>query len=366
MTMRVLLRGPRYDSARGARPRRRRRSRDVSSALPGADAATVTDLVPLDDQGGSDAPADGRRTRVRSRTRADGALRGCRGPLARDVRSSAWSRAATFTEHELSSDAAVALVNARLARRRSGPARIRSAGGFELADDAVEPVAHRDRRRPGHPHGEARRERRDAADRVSAAPVRSPRATTASSCARAPHPESVIAGVRAAVHAVDPSLALFDVYPMEQVRWLSYWMYVMWGTMFGVVRRRSRSSSPRSASTASSSTRCRSARARSACASRSARAARRSSGPMLRQVALLCLRRHRDRSRRLAGRHAGRRQPADRRVAARSRGTGDRVGSSWHRRARWRRGCRRGARRPSIPRSRSATNELRTVSLTAS
>ena len=34
---------------------------------------------------------------------------------------------------------------------------------------------------------------------------------------------------------VDPSVALFDVYPMEQVRWLSYWMYVMWGTLFGVI-----------------------------------------------------------------------------------------------------------------------------------
>jgi ABC-type antimicrobial peptide transport system permease subunit len=42
-----------------------------------------------------------------------------------------------------------------------------------------------------------------------------------------------VGDVRAAVRAVDPSLALFDVYPMAEVRWLSYWMYVMWGTMFG-------------------------------------------------------------------------------------------------------------------------------------
>jgi hypothetical protein len=48
-------------------------------------------------------------------------------------------------------------------------------------------------------------------------------------------PESVTADVRAIVRAIDPSLALFDVYPMAQVRWLSYWMYVMWGTMFGVI-----------------------------------------------------------------------------------------------------------------------------------
>jgi hypothetical protein len=49
------------------------------------------------------------------------------------------------------------------------------------------------------------------------------------------NPESVTAAVRDAVHSVDPSIALFDVYSMEQVRWLSYWMYVMWGTMFAVL-----------------------------------------------------------------------------------------------------------------------------------
>ena len=43
------------------------------------------------------------------------------------------------------------------------------------------------------------------------------------------------AALRTAIHAVDPAIALFDVYPMAQVRWLSYWMYVMWGTMFGVL-----------------------------------------------------------------------------------------------------------------------------------
>jgi hypothetical protein len=48
-------------------------------------------------------------------------------------------------------------------------------------------------------------------------------------------PASVIAGVRTAVRAIDPALALFDVYPMEQVRWLSYWMYVLWGTLFAVI-----------------------------------------------------------------------------------------------------------------------------------
>jgi putative ABC transport system permease protein len=47
-------------------------------------------------------------------------------------------------------------------------------------------------------------------------------------------PAAVVPDVRAAVRAIDPSLALSDVDSMDQVRWLSYWMYVMWGTMFGV------------------------------------------------------------------------------------------------------------------------------------
>jgi putative ABC transport system permease protein len=47
-------------------------------------------------------------------------------------------------------------------------------------------------------------------------------------------PAAVVPDVRAAVRAVDPSLALHYVYTMDEIRWLSYWMYVMWGTMFGV------------------------------------------------------------------------------------------------------------------------------------
>ncbi len=48
-------------------------------------------------------------------------------------------------------------------------------------------------------------------------------------------PDAAMAGMRAVVRQVDPSLAVFDVYPMAQVRWLSYWMYAMWGEMFAVL-----------------------------------------------------------------------------------------------------------------------------------
>ena len=64
MTMRVYLAGTAYDSADA----RMRAIDDIAArleSLPGAHATTVTDLVPLDDQGGSDGPAADRGSHVR-------------------------------------------------------------------------------------------------------------------------------------------------------------------------------------------------------------------------------------------------------------------------------------------------------------
>jgi putative ABC transport system permease protein len=198
--------------------------------LPGAHAATVTDLVPLDDQGGSDEPAA-----VEGRVFDEGKeptvhFAGVAGRWPETFAVAVKGRA--FTDTELESQAPVALVNERLAgtfwpnenpigRRFRFPERepspwftvigvVPDIRTLKLDESGVTPPT------AYLPH-------RFVSTRNWGILVR----TQA-------NPESVTAAVSAAVHMVDPSIALFDVYPMEQVRWLSYWMYVMWGTMFGV------------------------------------------------------------------------------------------------------------------------------------
>ena len=63
----VLFRRPAYDPPRRAIAPWIEIARRLE-ALPGAYASTVSDLVPLDDQGGSDSPAEDRRAHVRGGT----------------------------------------------------------------------------------------------------------------------------------------------------------------------------------------------------------------------------------------------------------------------------------------------------------
>ena len=201
------------------------------ASLPGAAAATVTDLVPLDDQGGSDATAE-----IEGRTFPEG-----REPTVHYAGvTDRWpetfavnvSPGRAFLPDELRRDAPVAIVNSKLASTfwlGQNPIGRR----FRFADD------------PANPWFSV----------IGVVPdirtLKLDESGTTPPTAYVPHrflstrnygivvrtqgtPESVIPAVRAAVHAADPSIALFDVYPMNQVRWLSYWMYVMWGTLFGI------------------------------------------------------------------------------------------------------------------------------------
>jgi predicted permease len=230
MTMRVYMAGTAYDSADA-----RIRAVDEISArlegLPGAHTTTVTDLVPLDDQGGSDGPVE-----IEGRTLEEGReptvhYAGVAGhwPETFDVKLIAGR---DFRIDELQSRTPVALVNAKLAAS-FWPGENPIGRRFRLTDESSSPWLS--------VIGVVPDIRTVKLDESSATPP----------TAYLPHrfistrnwgivvrtrsvPESVTAEVRQAVHSVDPSLALFDVYPMEQVRWLSYWMYVMWGTMFGV------------------------------------------------------------------------------------------------------------------------------------
>jgi predicted permease len=230
MTMRFYLSGPAYDSAEA----RVRAVDEISrrlETLPGAHAATVTDLVPLDDQGGSDAPAavEGRAFEGREPTVHYAGVAG-RWPETFDVPIVSGR---TFYGHELRTMAPVALVNAELARTFF-PGEHAVGRRFRIAGEEGQPwltvigvvpdirTVKLDESRPTPPTAYV--PHRLISTRNYGIVIRT-RAL----------PESVTPDARAAVHAVDPAIALFDVYPMERVRWLSYWMYVMWGTLFSVL-----------------------------------------------------------------------------------------------------------------------------------
>jgi putative ABC transport system permease protein len=231
MTTRFYLSGTAYDSA-DARVRAVDEIARRLESLPDAAAATVTDLVPLDDQGGSDGAAA-----IEGRTFDEGRAptvhyAGVAGHWVEtfDLRI---LEGRSFFDHELRSTAPITLVNARLAET-FWPGESPLGRRFRFADDEASPwltvigvipnirTVKLDESRATPPT--AYLPHRLISTRNYGIVVRT-----------RSNPESVTAALRTAIHAVDPAIALFDVYPMAQVRWLSYWMYVMWGTMFGVL-----------------------------------------------------------------------------------------------------------------------------------
>ncbi len=229
MTMRVSLAGTPYDSP-GARQRAVDQIALDLKTLPGAFAATVTDLVPLDDQGGSDGPVA-----VEGRTFDEGkeptvTFAGVAGQWMEtfDLKPIAGR---TFYEAELAAQTPVALVNQKLVET-FWPGQNPIGRHFKFSEEPANPwitvigvvpdIRTVKLDESGVTPPTAYLPHRFVSTRSWGIVVRT----------RA-NPESVTAAVAGVVHRVDPSLAVFDVYPMEQVRWLSYWMYVMWGTMFG-------------------------------------------------------------------------------------------------------------------------------------
>jgi len=231
MTSRVFFAGPKYNE-----PADRERAVDEISArlrtIAGAEAATISDLVPLDDQGGSDAPvaiegrvfAEGREPEVH--------YAGVAGKWL-DTFDLRLVAGRTFFDHELQSKAPVALIN-EVAARTFWPGENPLGRRFRIAEDESSPWLSVIGVVPN----------------IRTVKLDESRATPAT--AYVPHrfvstrnygiivrtssrPEAVVPAIRDAVRAVDPSVALFDVYPMTEVRWLSYWMYVLWGTLFAVI-----------------------------------------------------------------------------------------------------------------------------------
>jgi predicted permease len=230
MTMRVYFTGAAYDE-----PETRARAVDRIAArlsgLSSGHAFTISDLVPLDDRGGSDASIAiaGRPVDPRSAPVIHFAGVAGRWPETFDVRLIAGR---PFHDHELQTAAPVALINETFATA-FWPGAHAVGNRFRFAADPTNPwitvigvvpsirTVKLDESFPTPPT--AYLPHRFVSTRNYGIVVRS-----------RTRPAAVLDEVREAVRTVDPSLALFDVYPMDEVRWLSYWMYVMWGTMFGV------------------------------------------------------------------------------------------------------------------------------------
>ncbi len=228
MTMRFYLPGAQYDSTRS-------RDQVVSEVLrrveasPGVDAATISDLVPLDDEGGSssEALAEGaeqKNARAVAYSGVAGRWFDTFGMTFVDGRS--------FTPQELSSASHVAVINKAMAATfwAGGSAIGRR---FRLADDSsrtwytvvgVVPDIRtvkldEDMRTPP-----------TAYLPMAAIPTRDYGLMVRTKQS----PASLTPVLRNAIHAVDPVLPVFNVWTMEHVRYLSFWMYALWGTMFAV------------------------------------------------------------------------------------------------------------------------------------
>jgi predicted permease len=230
MTMRVYLAGPAY-RAPGAGSRFVDALAVKLRTLAGAHAATVTDLVPLDDQGGRDT-----QVAIEGHTYAEGKeptiqYAGVAGAWPETFNVPVEGR--TFTDQELTGSPGVALVNQTFAAS-FWPGENPLGKRFQSVEfdgspwitviGVVPDIRTLKLDETGQTPPTAYVPHRFVSTLSWGIVVR-----TAGS------PQSVTAGVRSAVHEIDPTVALYDVYPMEQVRWLSYWMYVMWGTMFGVL-----------------------------------------------------------------------------------------------------------------------------------
>ena len=228
MTMRFYLAGARYDSV----PTRLALVDDVLhrvSAVPGVDAAAVSDLVPLDDEGGSmgGAVPEGReQERLPSVAYAaitEGwfASLGV-GTLAGHMLSAGEQRGGT----------PVAVVNQTMART-FWPGTSPVGRRFRFSSDTA--------RRWYEVVGvvpDIRTVKLDEDQRTPPTAYVPLRFVPTRDYALMVHtrlaPASLTGELRAAIHAADPVAPVFNTWTMEQVRYLSFWMYALWGTLFAV------------------------------------------------------------------------------------------------------------------------------------
>jgi len=239
MTIRFYMFGERYGTD-GARARRVDDVVRRVEALPGVAAATASNQVPLGGGGdvvrvaveGRPAPAGQEPTLFFSGVTAHW-LRTLGVPLAagRD-----------FTDAEGRDSSGVAIVNRTMARQLwpgAGPAEVlgrrfrvlRDRSGQWITVVGIVPDIADDQKLPGvEPTPSAYVPYPYVSTRSTALIVR----VRASGAGGAADPASVAPAVREALRASDPTLPVFDVMSMDEVRAISYWSYQLFSWTFGI------------------------------------------------------------------------------------------------------------------------------------
>lgn len=227
MTMRFHLPGPAYDG----REARLATVLDIERrlrAIPGVEHATISDLIPLEDDGGAtervelDEPGPGGRERELFYAGVLGEWLATFDvtPLAgRD-----------FEDAELRRGARVAVINRTMAAefwpgREALDRRFRFVGdstGLWYTVVGVIP--------------DMRTVKLDESQRTpptAFVPIHALDARDFGAMMRtAASPTSVTAAARDAVAAADADVPTYKVWPMDDVKWLSFWMYGLWGATF--------------------------------------------------------------------------------------------------------------------------------------
>ena len=225
MTMRFFLPGARYDSLQPRLAVVDEVLRRVT-AIPGVEAATVSDLVPLDDEGGSSGSVVGDL--------------GDRAPLTGTTYAaiaSGWfetlgvgpTAGRTLSAADVRASVPMAVVNQTMASLlwpRANPIGRR----FRLADDSARTFYEVVGVVPDIRTVKLDEDRRTPP--TAYLPLRFVPTRDYALMIRARAPVSLTPALRGAIHAADPVVPVFNAWSMEEVRYLSFWMYALWSTMF--------------------------------------------------------------------------------------------------------------------------------------
>jgi len=230
MTMRFFLPGSRYDSTVARAPRVRDVVQRVE-ALPGVEAATISNLIPLGD-GGSGSAIEIEGKAVEKGKEPDIFWTGVEGHWFETLGVKI-AEGRTFTDTELRDSVPVAVVNKAMAAK------------FWPGTDAV---GHRFRLMGDSSNtwfaviGTVADFRTDGLDNngpigpSAFMPYRFLPVRNHGLMVRVRgggDPVAITSSVRGAIRASDPAIPVFSVASMENVRKLSFWQYGLFGAMFG-------------------------------------------------------------------------------------------------------------------------------------